>query len=163
MICPKCGKTNDDGVTSCAFCGAKFTAMSAEVKKESGGFFQKHKTLVIVAIVLVILIAGGSVAGYFINASKKSTKQGADAFSIDASGVLTSYAGPGGDVVIPDEVKEIGPGAFQNNDTITSVVIPKHVTAIGASAFEDCSKLTKVIMPEQLESLPNALLRAAGI
>ena len=82
MICPKCGKTNDDGVTSCAFCGAKFTAMSAEVKKESGGFFQKHKTLVIVAIVLVILIAGGSVAGYFINASKKSTKQGADAFSL---------------------------------------------------------------------------------
>lgn len=76
MICPKCGKTNDDGVTSCAFCGAKFTAMSAEVKKESGGFFQKHKTLVIVAIVLVILIAGGSVAGYFINASKNQRNKG---------------------------------------------------------------------------------------
>ena len=119
MICPKCGKTNDDGVTSCAFCGAKFTAMSAEVKKESGGFFQKHKTLVIVAIVLVILIAGGSVAGYFINASKKSTKQGADAFSIDASGVLTSYAGPGGEVVIPDEVKEIGP-------VPSKIMIPLH-------------------------------------
>ena len=157
MICPKCGKTNDDGVTSCVFCGAKFTAMSAEVKKESGGFYKKHKTLVIVAIVLVVLIAGGSVAGYFINASKKSVKQGADAFNIDASGVLTSYAGSGGEVVIPDEVKEIGPGAFQNNDTITSVIIPKHVTAIGASAFEDCGKLTKVVMPERLEKL------AAGI
>ena len=33
-------------------------------------------------------------------------------FQIDEEGCLTRYSGPGGDVVIPDGVTEIGPSAF---------------------------------------------------
>ena len=86
MICPKCGKTNEDGAAACTYCGADLTTLAEGKKKDSGGFFKKHKTLVIVATVLIVLIAGGSVAGYFINTSKNEVKYGAEAFVIDDKG-----------------------------------------------------------------------------
>ncbi len=56
--------------------------------------------------------------------------------------VLTKYTGPGGDVVIPDGVTEIGKDAFSGCTGLTSVTIPDSVTAIGKSAFSGCEKLT---------------------
>ncbi len=55
----------------------------------------------------------------------------------------------GATVVIPNAykgkpVKEIKVGAFNNNQTITSVSIGNNVTSIGDDAFYNCSKLTKV-------------------
>ena len=60
--------------------------------------------------------------------------------------VLVGYRGSGGNVVIPDNlgITAIGPGAFQNCSSLTSVTIPNAVTSIGNSAFNGCSGLTDV-------------------
>jgi hypothetical protein len=47
------------------------------------------------------------------------------------NGVLEKYKGPGGDVTIPEGVKEIGLWAFEVCANLTSVTIPEGVTEIG--------------------------------
>lgn len=74
-------------------------------------------------------------------------------FVIDTSGVLTSYNGSGGDVVIPDGVKAIGEQAFLQCKGLTSVTIPRGVTSIEDRAFEECSGLTSVALPDSLTSI----------
>jgi hypothetical protein len=76
-------------------------------------------------------------------------------FIIDESGRLTQYIGPGGNIVIPGEVKTIAASAFQNNTTITSVVIPESVTTIYDGAFAGCSSLTSITIPNSVTSISN--------
>ena len=71
-------------------------------------------------------------------------------FRITKTGCLTKYVGPGGDVVIPEGVTEIGYAAFYNNYDIKSVKFSGGLTKIGAQAFEDCTNLEEVILPEGL-------------
>src|ERR1035437_144187 len=65
---------------------------------------------------------------------------------------ITSYTGPGGDVVIPDAtngypVKNIGNNAFQFNKTsLTNVTIPNSITNIGNGVFNGCTNLTNDII-----------------
>ncbi len=65
------------------------------------------------------------------------------------NGVLERYDGPGGDVVIPYNITEIGPHAFWFKD-ITSVIIGPNVTKIGWNAFEGCRELACVTLSEGL-------------
>ena len=96
---------------------------------------------------------------------------------IVVDGVLEAYAGNGGAVTVPDNVSEIGWGAFQsvNADKITSVTLPDSVETIvymggmemletvnfaesaegvqleiEAMAFENCPKLADVELPENV-------------
>ena len=69
-----------------------------------------------------------------------------DGFEI-VNGVLISYSGHGGDVVIPEGVTEIGASAFSNCSSLKSVTIPEGVTEIGAKAFSFCSSLESVTIP----------------
>lgn len=71
-------------------------------------------------------------------------------FTINASGVLTKYTGPGGDVIIPNGVTSIGSSAFFRCTGLTSVVIPDSVTRIGSSAFSSCTGLTSVVIPDSV-------------
>ena len=68
-------------------------------------------------------------------------------------GVLTKYTGPGGDVVIPDGVTEIGSNAFENCKALTSIVIPDSVTKIGEGAFSGCTGLKEVTVPDGVTSI----------
>lgn len=52
-------------------------------------------------------------------------------------GILVKYTGTDTEVVIPDDVKEIGKDAFQHSH-ITSVKIPGSVKVIGEGAFSGC-------------------------
>ena len=47
------------------------------------------------------------------------------------NGVLTKYNGPGGDVVIPAGVTEIGERAFYGCTDLTGITVPDSVTRIG--------------------------------
>lgn len=63
------------------------------------------------------------------------------------NGAVTKYAGPGGDVGIPEGVTAIGDSAFRCCGSLKSVAIPESVTYIGASAFRDCDSLSNVVIP----------------
>lgn len=65
-------------------------------------------------------------------------------FTIDESGVLTKYNGPGGKVVIPDSVTSIGEWAFSGCRSLTGVTIPASVTSVGGGAFSSCDRLTSI-------------------
>ena len=69
------------------------------------------------------------------------------------SGVLVAYSGAGGDVVIPDGVTAIGPGAFQDCTALKSVTLPDGVREIGKSAFEGCTALTRVTLCDELRTI----------
>ena len=65
------------------------------------------------------------------------------------NGVLKKYAGPGGDVVIPEGVTEIGERAFWCKACV-NVKIPASVTKIQESAFWNCPQLVSVELPQGL-------------
>ena len=73
----------------------------------------------------------------------------ADGLSI----TITGYTGPGGDVILPNQIPEttnglpvtgIGNSAFHKSAGLTSVTIPGSVTSIGADAFGYCVNLTAI-------------------
>lgn len=55
-------------------------------------------------------------------------------------------AGSPADLVIPEDVTEIGGFAFNGCSSLQSVVIPKSVTEIGYSAFSGCTSLETVTL-----------------
>lgn len=57
------------------------------------------------------------------------------------------------DLVIPDNVTDIRPYAFEHCKSLTSVVIPAGVTSIGGWAFEMCSNLVSATIPEGVTSI----------
>ena len=69
------------------------------------------------------------------------------------NGVLKKYTGSGGDVVIPDGVKDIYLNAFYNCIGLTSVTIPDSVTEISRGAFMNCSGLTNIIIPDSINHI----------
>ena len=73
-------------------------------------------------------------------------------FDISPKGVLTEYKGPGGDVVIPEGVKEIGPDAFCDCHSLQSVTIPESVRKISSYAFGE-SSLQSVTIPKSVRSI----------
>jgi len=111
--------------------------------------------------------------------------QSGNDMSIIGDGVLFKYRGAQSKVSIPDGIKYIAPGAFENTG-ITSVIIPDSVTIIGvkafsncrvlkkvsfgsgikrieASAFSDCKSLDEVILPQGLEFIGNTAFGACAI
>ena len=58
-------------------------------------------------------------------------------FIIDDDGMLMEYAGPGGDVVIPEGVNDIFFMAFRGTNKVERVVIPGTVSEVSHFIFED--------------------------
>ena len=56
-------------------------------------------------------------------------------------------------VTIPNSVTEIGSSAFSSCTSLTSVTIPNSVTEIGSSAFSSCTSLTSVTIPNSVTSI----------
>lgn len=82
-------------------------------------------------------------------------------FSI-RNGVLTNYVGLGGNVVIPGNVKEIGPNAFAGTNTINSVTIPSSVKKIGKEAFSGCTSMTRLTLNKGLTTIDEQAFHGCG-
>ena len=70
-----------------------------------------------------------------------------DGFEVK-DGVLIRYTGPGGTVVVPEGVTEIGKRAFADCSTVTDIVLPQSLKAIGDYAFLNCRFLQYPAIPE---------------
>ena len=100
-----------------------------------------------------------------INIPNKIKYVGNDAFKLNpwlfevkglliVNHILIDGSNMEGNVVIPDTVTTIAPGAFSNRICdITSVTIPDSVTSIGSGAFSMCHKLKKVKLPKNLKTI----------
>lgn len=67
------------------------------------------------------------------------------------NGMLTKYIGLGGDVIVPDDVTEIGikafvSGGYQFSSAITTIQLPRSVNAIRLGAFSGCTNLRSITM-----------------
>lgn len=60
--------------------------------------------------------------------------------------MIMEYYGNGGNVVIPDGIKDIFFQAFYEIDNITSLTIPGSIIDITPFVFEHCSSLKEVIL-----------------
>lgn len=56
-------------------------------------------------------------------------------------------------VRIPNSVKEIGYGAFQDCRKLESIKLPKNLKIIGSNAFSGCDRLKKIKFPKGLKSI----------
>ena len=72
------------------------------------------------------------------------------------NGVLKQYAGPGGDVAIPEGVTEIAAFCFEHCDTLTRAALPESVQRISLRAFYDCRNLREVVFSRNLSSVGEA-------
>ena len=68
-------------------------------------------------------------------------------------GLLEEYAGPGGNVTIPDGVREIKSYTFAGCTALTRVTIPDSLTKIGTGAFQDCTGLISMTIPESVTEI----------
>ena len=57
------------------------------------------------------------------------------------------------EVIMPEGVKVIGYGAFNNCDGLTEMKLPESLETIGEDAFYDCDGLTEMKLPESLETI----------
>ncbi len=71
-------------------------------------------------------------------------------FVILGNSILVDYRGNASEVTIPDNVLQIGAGAFYKNNTIENVVIPEGISYIGMRAFAECSSLDQFSFPSSL-------------
>ena len=66
---------------------------------------------------------------------------------------LIKYQGTKANVVIPEEIEELGWRSFAGCKNLTSVTIPESVTEIGVRAFRGCGKLQSVTIPESIKKI----------
>lgn len=69
------------------------------------------------------------------------------------NGVLKEYTGPGGEIVIPDGVTEIGEKVFYKCATLTGVSMGDSVQVIGPGAFLWCRNLTHLALGSRVERI----------
>ena len=66
---------------------------------------------------------------------------------------LLGYIGNSKNVLIPNNITNIGDYAFTGNKEITSIVIPEGVTNIGYRAFSECDSLKEITIPNSIRHI----------
>lgn len=70
-----------------------------------------------------------------------------------ADGVLKKYNGNASEVVVPENVTELGDYVFSGCRNVTKIILPKGVKKIGEGAFWDCENLKEINLPVGLTEL----------
>ena len=67
------------------------------------------------------------------------------------------------EIMLPDNIEEIGWGAFKNCKTLTQVNLPKRLKTIHAAAFSSCSNLTHIDIPETVTQIGPEAFRGSNL
>ena len=141
------------GVTEVTFTGLRAPTVTGDYGYTPYGPFQYMSKLETVYVPAGAYSDYASAYKAYLPSTARMKAIGAtEDFQID-DGVLTAYFGNGGEVIIPEEVTEIGTSAFQNCTALTKVTIPESVTTIGNSAFRGCTGLTEVTIPGSVTTI----------
>ena len=68
---------------------------------------------------------------------------------------LIRYVGKDKKVIVPQGIKELGPSAFWDNQSIEEVILPDTLINLGGDTFYNCSNLKSVIIPKSVERMGN--------
>lgn len=74
---------------------------------------------------------------------------------------LVRYVGKDDVFKIPDNITEIGRGAFQNCGKLKKVIVPSSVKRIGENAFWSCSGLEEIVLNEGLKEIGSSAFLGA--
>ena len=91
-------------------------------------------------------------SGSLINVYYVANPEVQDGFEIEDN-TLIQYTGKAKQIVIPNGIEVIGPGAFSAHKELKDVEFPKSLKTIGNSAFINCSSLAEVKFPEGLRTI----------
>lgn len=97
----------------------------------------------------------------FINNFQESGEQ--SDYLIVGDGILLSYKGKGGNIIIPDGVKHIAGGVFKNNARITGVIVPGSVCDIGEEAFCGCKNLKELTLNEGIRNIEDRAFKGSSL
>ena len=94
-------------------------------------------------------------------------ESGEHKFTVNDNGELVRYEGPGGYVVIPEDIgitSILGTvDVFRARKDITGVTIPQGVETLGNTCFYQCSALKSVSLPTTLKNYGAHCFRASGL
>ena len=89
--------------------------------------------------------------------------QGEDDFLVAGDGILLAYKGDDVIVMLPDSVKQIASGAFENHEEIEEVILTSNVWAIRDYAFLNCSSLSVVTGGENVTLLEELAFEGTNV
>lgn len=78
-----------------------------------------------------------------------------EAFQMDGA-VLMKYMGSSEVVYVPNSVRVIGYGAFEDNDNVKKVVLPSGLESIEYNAFAECDNLLEIDIPDSVIKIGSA-------
>ncbi|MBR6329529.1 MAG: leucine-rich repeat domain-containing protein [Lachnospiraceae bacterium] len=104
----------------------------------------------IVGIIAAAVFLAAAVILFLIPSVSISAKDESE-FTVE-NGILRRYNGNDEVCVIPEDVVQIGPGAFSGSK-LTQVTIPANIKVVGTQAFYDCKKLSRVIIMDGVQTL----------
>lgn len=112
------------------------------------------KKKIIISIIAVIMLV---LTFSFILAQNNVGLAGSEkeAFQMDGT-TLMKYLGSSEVVYVPDTVKVISQGAFEDNDYIKKVVLPSGLTTIEYNAFTECDNLLEIDIPDSVTTIGSA-------
>ena len=66
------------------------------------------------------------------------------------------------EVVMSENIKEIGASAFEGCNKLSSIELPEGLEKIGSSAFASCNGITEIILPSTLETLGSSAFASSN-
>ena len=76
-----------------------------------------------------------------------------DGFCYTGSGMLVDYVGPGGRIIIPENIVSIRDSAFAYCSALTGIIVPEKVKTIAPYTFEGCCNLTDITLSESITKI----------
>lgn len=116
---------------------------------QGGEDMKKYKLAITVVFVMLASVMIGNYATIKVQAQEEPE------FNV-VDGVLKSYSGQGGDVVIPEylSIEKIDECAFSDvKDSLKSIIILGTVQEIEQGTFSNCVNLERVVLPEGLRCI----------